>query len=470
MSDEVTEDAKTKFLEDLRAELGVSGKGIPARDPVNQPMIRHWCDAMLDQNPVYTDPEFARNSIHGEIVAPPAMLNAWGMRGLVPPPPRSEMSSGNHVYAKLDAAGFTSVVATNSDHAYTRYLKLGDQVIGSASTIDISGEKKTALGIGHFVTTRTEYCSETGEKLGSMLFRILKFKPGTGRMPSGSGEQGAKREAPRRPKPSISRDTKFFWDGVDAGELRIQKCDCGALHHPPMVRCPACGVYELGYIVSSGRGRIYSLAEPCHPKVPAFDYPLIVGLVELEAVTRLLSTIIDIEADKVNIGMEVEVAFQAVSPGYRLPLFRPVRPARSETTLRFDAVEEGMELAAWPIPITPTLIVSTAIASRDYQDVHHDRDLAVRRGSPDIFMNILTSGGLSATYVTDWAGPEARMRNLKIRLGVPNYPYDTMTMTGRIEKKEIIEGSGRVTVSVRGANRMGNHLTGSVDLELPIPR
>ena len=479
MSNESSDDPQQQaaFLEGLRSGIGVTGPSVPSWDPVNQPMIRHWCDAMSDHNPIYVHPDAAARSLHGEIVAPPAMLQAWGMPGLVPRPAPESPDRNEHAYAKLDAAGFTSVVATNCDHEYPRYLKLGDHLNAATRLTDVSEEKATALGVGHFVTTESDLRNDEGELVGSMKFRILKFKPGTGRgaavtatADGGEGDGGegeAKPARPGRPRPSISRDTKFFWDGIDRGELRIQRCDCGALHHPPMVRCPKCGSYSLGYVVSRGRGRVYSFVEPVHPRIPSFDYPLVVGLIELDEGTRLLSNVIDIAADKVHVGMEVECVFQEASPGLTLPVFRPVRPERRETTLRFDEVEIGQELAPCPIPITPTLIVSTAIASRDYQDVHHDRDLAIQRGSPDIFMNILTSGGLCARYVTDWAGPEALMRNLKIRLGVPNYPYDTMTMEGQVKEKTLQGETGLVTVAVRGYNRLGSHVTGTIELELP---
>jgi acyl dehydratase len=125
----------------------------------------------------------------------------------------------------------------------------------------------------------------------------------------------------------------------------------------------------------------------------------------------------------------------------------------------------GETLPPLAIPLTRTLIVATAIASRDYQDVHHDPDLAKKRGSPDIFMNILTTNGFVGRYVTDWTGPEARIRKLDIRLGAPNYPGDTMTLEGSVTAKD--ENAGTVEISLRGRNRLGDHVTGKVLVVLP---
>jgi acyl dehydratase len=133
------------------------------------------------------------------------------------------------------------------------------------------------------------------------------------------------------------------------------------------------------------------------------------------------------------------------------------------TSLRYDDVNVGDELPPLAIPLTRTLIVATAIASRDYQDVHHDPGLAQERGSPDIFMNILSTNGFVGRFITDWAGPDAVLKAVKIRLGAPNYPGDTMTMSGKVTKKE----AGIVEVDVRGANDLGDHVTGTVTLELP---
>ena len=133
--------------------------------------------------------------------------------------------------------------------------------------------------------------------------------------------------------------------------------------------------------------------------------------------------------------------------------------------VRYADVEVGDELPTLPIELTRTLIVATAIASRDYQDVHHDPGLAQERGSPDIFMNILTTNGFVGRYITDWAGPNAVFKSTKIRLGAPNYPGDTMTMTGQVTKKE----DGLVEVSLKGSNSRGDHVVGTVTLELPDP-
>jgi acyl dehydratase len=343
----MTEAQRVAFYEQLRASVGSTGAGTPARDPVNQPMIRHWCDAMTDHNPLYTDPEAAEKSIHGGIVAPPPMLNAWTMAGNIPRRFHPDDPMGS-VLARLDEAGFTSVVATNAEHEYRRYLNLGDHLAGTATLSDVSEEKQTALGTGHFVTTETEYRTQTGEVVGRMTFRILKFKPGTGRSTAAPAAAGA---GPARPA------------------------------------------------AAAGEGR--------------------------------------------------------------------ERPPRRDTTLRFAEVAVGEELAPCPIPITATLIVAGAIASRDYQDVHHDRELALERGSPDIFMNILTTTGLCGRYVGDWAGPEALMRRLAIRLGAPNYPHDTMTLSASVLSKSDAGGENLVEVGLRGRNRLGDHVTGSIALALP---
>jgi hypothetical protein len=126
-------------------------------------------------------------------------------------------------------------------------------------------------------------------------------------------------------------------------------------------------------------------------------------------------------------------------------------------------VTEGTELPPLTIEATPTFVVSTALATRDFQDVHHDRDSAVARGSKDIFLNILTDTGLVQRFVSAWAGPEALIRSVKIRLGVPCYAYDTLTFTGRVVSRE----GNDVVVAVSGVDSLGEHVAGTVEVTLP---
>ena len=139
-----------------------------------------------------------------------------------------------------------------------------------------------------------------------------------------------------------------------------------------------------------------------------------------------------------------------------------------QATRSFEEIEVGEQLPELVIDLTPTRIISTAIASRDYQDVHHDRDLAQKKGSKDIFMNILSTNGFVGRFVTDWTGPEALLERVAIRLGAPNYPYDSMRMTGVVESKEVAGDRGRVEISIRGQNGLGDHVKGTVRLSLPL--
>lgn len=139
-------------------------------------------------------------------------------------------------------------------------------------------------------------------------------------------------------------------------------------------------------------------------------------------------------------------------------------------TLRYEDVEVGQELPSVDVPLTATRIIATAIASRDYQDVHHDVELAKQRGAKGIFMNILSTNGIVGRYVGDWAGPEAIFRRVNIRLGAPNYAGDTMVLTGRVKEKSVEAGQGIVDVEIRGANGLGDHVTGTVRIALPAAR
>lgn len=133
-------------------------------------------------------------------------------------------------------------------------------------------------------------------------------------------------------------------------------------------------------------------------------------------------------------------------------------------SLRLKDVKVGQQLPNLVLDVSARLIVAGALASRDFQNVHHDKAGAQTLGSPDIFMNILTTNGLVGRYVTDWTGPAARLKKVSIKLGAPNYPGDTMTFTGEVAA---VEDDGAVEVAIKGSNSYGHHVTGTVLVALP---
>lgn len=137
------------------------------------------------------------------------------------------------------------------------------------------------------------------------------------------------------------------------------------------------------------------------------------------------------------------------------------------TTLTWADIDIGDRVTPMEIPVTTTVIVAGAIASRDFMPVHHDRDYAAKQGSPNLFMNILTTNGLCVRFLTDWAGPEAMIKNLSIRLGVPSFPDDPLRFTGSVTgKTEGSAGENFVEVTFKGANSLGDHVSGTAVLSL----
>jgi len=475
----VTATAEAGLLEELRTGVGTCGEPSAARHAVNEPMIAHWCDAMGESNPCYTDSGYAAASLHEGIVAPPMMLDVWDRPGLGPATHRS--SPRGRVLDLLESRGYVSIVAVNTELEIARYLRPGDRLSNVETLEDVSPLKETALGSGHFVTTRHRYTTVEGEPVGSLMFRVLKFRPApAGDDPRHAGERPDP-DPSFRPKPAVNPDNAFFWEGAARHELRLQRCDgCGRLLMPPGPRCPACGSFELGWIVSAGRGRLYSFAVPHHPQVRGFSYPLLVGLVELDEGARVVANLVGMQRHDVRIGMPLELAWLDSRPAaaggeagaaalaVSLPQFRAPTPVASADTLVAGELAEGDRLPLWSIPVTATLIVAGAIATRDYTEVHHDRDLAVRRGSKDIFLNINTSVGLLQRVVTDWAGPEALFRSVRVRLGAPGYPGDLLTFSGSVSRVE--PSSGEVALDVKASDSLGDHLVASVELTLPTSR
>ena len=197
-------------------EIGVEQIG---RDEINQGMIRHWCEALDNSLPIYHDAEAAANSVHGEIVAPPTMLQAWILPGMAmatgEPDPKDKQQE---LHRLLDGAGYTGVVATNTEQEYKRYLKLGDSVRGVTVIESISEQKATGLGIGYFINTRTTFSDQHDELIGWMTFRVLKFEPGE-QPTAAASEPGAASAKPVRLRPALAHDNQWWWDGVDAGPV-----------------------------------------------------------------------------------------------------------------------------------------------------------------------------------------------------------------------------------------------------------
>ncbi|QYB03170.1 MaoC family dehydratase N-terminal domain-containing protein [Rhodococcus sp. USK10] len=283
-------------------------------DPVNTPMIRHWAETMGDTNPVYLDDDAARATGRPGAVAPAQMLQVWTMRTYVDKISGADPSPvWTELIATLDEAGFTSVVATDSDQEFFAELRPGDRVSTTEVVESVSAEKQTGLGAGHFVTTLKTYCNGDGEIVGTQRWRTLRFRP-------------AERPAPRalRPRPALNEDNAFWFAAAREHRLVIQRCtDCGVLRHPTGPMCGECRSTDWDTVDASGRGTVYTFVVNHHPQIDAFDYPLIVAVIELEEGTRLIANMTGVEPADVHIGMPVELEWIDADPELTLPAFRP---------------------------------------------------------------------------------------------------------------------------------------------------
>jgi len=311
------------WLTQLRARVGaLASPPRTATDPVNLPMIRRWCEAMGETNPLYLDEELARDTELGGLVAPPAMLEVWTMGHYRPDGQREHHNLLG--VDELDAAGFTSVVATNLEQQYVRYLRCGDLLTQSVTFAEVSDEKRTALGPGHFLTYASEFSDQHREVVGRMRLRILKFRPAH-KATASAPDAGAAAKPPH-PRPAITHDNAFFWDGLKEHRLQFRKCShCGHLHHPPGPTCPKCHSCEWSPVTAAGRGVIHSYVVVHQPQLPGFSYPLPVALVELEEGVRVVGNLVDLSPEAVRIGMTVEAIFREVEPGFVLYAFRERR-------------------------------------------------------------------------------------------------------------------------------------------------
>jgi len=363
----------------------VSGEAQLSPHAVNAPMIRHWVEAMGDANPVYVSTEAAQAYGYDQVIAPATMLQAWIMRGLraTQATERARSTKGrarstkgrggdsgrdgdgnsdgagdphDAVMELLDAEGLTSVVATNCDQHYDRPLVIGDRLLVRSVIESISDPKRTALGTGRFVTTRMDFTAVPdadvpespssseiaalaggGDPVATMRFRILKFLPpgrgasavagdtaATGQPAEGKAAAAAR---PLRPRPAKTQDNAFWFAGARAHKLLIQRCaSCGTLRHPPLPACGKCQSLEWDTVEASGRGVLYSFVVVHYPQVASFDYPLPIGLVELEEGTRVVANLNGVAPGELQIGLALRATFVDYDDELSLPVFVPAAP------------------------------------------------------------------------------------------------------------------------------------------------
>ncbi len=324
-------------------DVGTAVEFHSARDPINLPTIRRWCDAMGDTNPVHTDASVAQRSRHGRVIAPLAMLDVWTKPGQAYR--RGTADPLGAAFARLDEEGFTAAVAVSTELTQHRPCSLGEVLTSTITLEGVSPTKTTGLGPGRFVTTVQEFRSED-ESVGSSRFSVLKYRPGAG---------------DQRTRPAV----------VDPPNTAVD--------------------------------------------IPIDDQP---------------------EPDRDQLG-----------------------------TVFVDQLQSGLALLTVPVPVTTTLIVAGALATSDFFEAHHDRDAAQQRGTADVFMNIHTTIGLLTARIGNWLGPNVVWRSAQIRLGVPNYPYDTMIIEPRVFQVEPTTGVAKLHVTA--TNRLGLHAEGTMTMNLP---
>ncbi|MFC9789051.1 bifunctional MaoC family dehydratase N-terminal/OB-fold nucleic acid binding domain-containing protein [Rhodococcus sp. NPDC127528] len=288
-------------------------------DEVNTPMIRHWVETMGDTSPIYLDDEAARATGRDGAVAPALMAQVWTMRTFTDKMTNNDPSRvWTDLIAAFDDAGFTSVVATDSDFEFFVELRPGDRVSLTEVIEDISAEKKTGLGVGHFVTTLKTYRNGDDQVVATQRWRTLRFRP-----------EAAEKPAGLRPRPALNADNAFWFEAAKEHRLVIQRCTaCGTLRHPTGPMCGQCRSLDWDTVDASGRGTVYSFVVNHHPQIPGFEYPLVVATVELEEGTRLVANMTGVAPDDVEIDMPVELDWIDADPDLTLPAFRPA--AREE--------------------------------------------------------------------------------------------------------------------------------------------
>ena len=414
------------FRARLDALIGLADPPRRAKDPITEAAIRIWCDAVGDENPAYQDPQWAARSAWGGIVAPATSLNMWTLPGNRRSHRHAE--SLDRVNEVLAERGFTSVAAVQTEHTYVRPLRVGDHLEQFPSIGAVSPQKSTRLGLGHFVDLVSEYRTVEGEPVGRVVLRMLRWNPAT------------RTEVPAAPGDRLARP--------------VRPAGAAPTDLPP----------------AGTTGTLTAHLQPAYAAAPLDERPYLVGTAELADGTRLSADVVDLRPDLVHNGMPVVVAHRRTRDGQVLPVLTAPRPERRTNTRTAAEVNTGQRLAPWPVPVTQLSIAALATATFDFNDVHLDRDAAHQRGARDVYMNILGSSALVNCYLTDWAGPEARVVDFRTRLAAQNHPGDTLTLDGVVtglQRAPDAAGGTHVTVDVRGTNSLGDHVIATATLALP---
>ncbi len=316
---------ETKAFEDeLYTFVGKSIHPAPKRgyDDINAAMIRHWCQVMGDENPAYSDPEWAKTSSRGEVISPPAMMYAWTQEGYKVAAEGRPHDMQVEMVQFFDKHGFSGSLGTNVDQEFFAEAKPGDAIFEDSIIEEISPQKSTSRGVGYFFTTLAKFTNQDGTLIGTQRFRVFKFIPPKVQAAAPASDGGI--EIPTRIQAPRGEDNGWWWDACDEGKILIQRCKgCQTLRHPPRPMCGECQSTEWDHIESTLDGEVYSFVEMHHPKFPGYEYPLIVGVISLAEGTRLISNICGIDAADIKIGMKVKGKVEKIDEKTTLPQFYP---------------------------------------------------------------------------------------------------------------------------------------------------
>lgn len=292
------------LLSELRSYLGQQLGPVHAWDAINEPMIRHWREALGFA------PAHASDSASS--TAPATMLPVWLMAGVSGKlPPGSDARDNRAIMKVLEREGFVGILGTNCEQEYERPLRIGERISSMYEVDSVSELKKTKFGPGYFITFLQTFLDEDGAVVGTMRLRILRFKP------------LAADARPLPPQPAMSQDTAFFWEGLKQGKLLIQRCAaCRTLRHPAGPACTHCHSLDWDTVAAKGTGELYSFVIAHTPQYEAYPDPHPVGLIELDEGVRLIAPLAWEERDQIAIGDRMEAVMQEQDGGYRMPIFR----------------------------------------------------------------------------------------------------------------------------------------------------